>query len=58
MLAAPKNVHRLIGRWLGRGDRVDVAGRQAGERCRHRVLVGRAVGILIHRVERAERRRR
>ena len=44
------------GRRLGRGDRVDVARRRARERRRHRVLVGRAVGILIHRVARPERR--
>ena len=44
------------GRRLGRGDRVDVARRQARERRRHRVLVGRAIGILIHRVARTERR--
>ena len=36
-------------RRLGRGDRIDVARRQARERRRQRVLVGRAVGVLVHR---------
>ena len=40
------------GCWLGRGHRVDVARGQArvAVRQRERVLVGRAVGVLIHRV--------
>ena len=48
MLAAAEERDRR--RRLGHGGRVDVARRQARERRRHRVLVGRAVGVLVHRV--------
>ena len=57
LVGAQLNVTRhVLGRQVGRGDRVDIAGVRPVNARRHRVLVGRAIGILIDRVDVAERR--
>ena len=58
MLWAVVNVTGVVG--LGRGHRVDVARGQArvAVRQRERVLVGRAVGVLVHRGAGLEHERR